>query len=384
MKKIYLTIVLMLVVVASHAQDYTINGTFASRDGKPSDQLIIRKGGTEVTFQNAWFAGIYMLNDGKVLKASWNNTKKCYAIYGIGQIILGPTRASNGAVKTDDISYNIFIYMIPNELKKIRVDVEEIISFKIRSRDRIITGNSTNLFSYIMEGGADPKDQPKIELAKLTEEQIELYSILIARMYKPLFQSLEIDPKRLAGYDFKYDLKMSGTPLEWANSFSITDVLFETLTVDVDKFGGNRRFSGPADFAEYFAKLELNIFTANNLQTNLGFIVKGTQPTGGYRANYLYLRLKEKVESIENYTKTFSLSKTDFSNASIRFYGSLIEFNPYASPESNHFYSENDNVMLNQTSFKEVTFKNLFIGKNYFDIQKGKDTLRIHFTITPN
>jgi hypothetical protein len=203
-------------------------------------------------------------------------------------------------------------------------------------------------------------------------------------MYKPLFQSLEIDPKRLAGYDFKYDLKMSGTPLEWANSFSITDVLFETLTVDVDKFGGNRRFSGPADFAEYFAKLELNIFTANNLQTNLGFIVKGTQPTGGYRANYLYLRLKEKVESIENYTKTFSLSKTDFSNASIRFYGSLIEFNPYASPESNHFYSENDNVMLNQTSFKEVTFKNLFEGYNYLDIQKGKDTLRIHFTITPN
>jgi hypothetical protein len=354
MKKIYLTIVLMLVVLASHAQ----RGVTSPMVGvwkQPTSSKINPNLTIEIIDNN--FSTI--INDGtgnKTVKFRMISSLVAVSIMPFEQQYIYGYYAKKTFLKFYNQGGKLRVVRILNEYQK----------------DGSIS-NVVRLDSTLFEkqGAFDrPRPQPS------QPEEV----VIKTPLFTPIRQEYEIKTQGIKPVD------LIAKPLVWAPSFNITDIQFETLFVDKDVNCAKAEYVEAAKTSEFFADLKLKIYkNSSQLQIDLGYIfLKSYSASNGGRYSYYPLELGKPIISTENYLKSFNVLQTDFLNATLRITGGLTEINPTIDGESG--CSANDDKILDSSrnQFKAVLLKDLFIGKNYFDLKGAKNTLRIHFTITPN
>jgi len=180
--------------------------------------------------------------------------------------------------------------------------------------------------------------------------------------------------------------------LTWKPTYSITDIEFETLTVDSEKDAiekNNTIVPYYKNKAEYRGSFNMGTFVSVN-GNNINRWNAGTIFDYAYNKSprLLVIGLNEIVDSKENYSKAFGVAQNEFNITRIRLFGTLAEIDgPFESGSdmSTDSYRKMENptqlLYTNPSIFKEVFLKDLVFGDNKIDISKDGKTFRLHFTI---
>lgn len=186
------------------------------------------------------------------------------------------------------------------------------------------------------------------------------------------------------------DIDLPPQKLKWKPTFKITDIEFETLTVDSEKKALDKE-SGLDEFyrnkAEYRGTFSIGLFAPVN-----GNFINRWQTTAVFKyevstsPRLLVLGLKQIVASKENYSKVFGVGENEFNTVQLRVFGSLFEIDgtfeaPTDYSSTAYRQAETPTALLSNNVFVEVPLKNLISGDNVLDITKNGKTFRLHFTI---
>jgi hypothetical protein len=186
------------------------------------------------------------------------------------------------------------------------------------------------------------------------------------------------------------DIDLPPRKIQWKPTLKITDIEFETLTVDSEKKALDKE-SGFDELyrnkAEYRGTFSIGVFAPVN-----GNFIKRWETSAVF--NYevstsprlLVLGLKQIVASKENYTKSFVITENEFNTMNLRIFGSLSEIDgtfeaPTDYSSSVYRQPETPTTLLSNNVFKEIPLKSLLSGDNVIDIIKNSKTFRLHFTI---